>query len=105
MLTVLTVLTVFSALVLTPDHSRPCPGFTSERDLDAQRPEERLRPPQLTGEHPRITGATGESQRRWDEIEIPVEHRNSRCWRKKISGKPNWPRGWDWSDRMPLIRY
>jgi hypothetical protein len=26
-----------------PDHSRPCPAFTSERDLDAQRPQERLR--------------------------------------------------------------
>jgi hypothetical protein len=34
---------VFSALVLTLDHSRACPAFTSERDLDAQRPEERLR--------------------------------------------------------------
>jgi len=37
-----------------PDHSRPCPAFTRERDLDAQRPEERLRPSQQTGERPRI---------------------------------------------------
>jgi hypothetical protein len=37
-----------------PDHSRPCPAFSSERDLDAQRREKRLRPPQSTGERPRI---------------------------------------------------
>jgi hypothetical protein len=36
------------------DHSGPCPAFTRERDLDAQRPEECLRPPQPTGERPRI---------------------------------------------------
>src|SRR5271166_1710996 len=37
-----------------PDHSGACPAFTRERDLDAQRPQERLRPPQSTGERPRI---------------------------------------------------
>src|SRR6266478_3184853 len=37
-----------------PDHSCPGAAFTRERDLDAQRPEERLRPPQSTGERPRI---------------------------------------------------
>ena len=37
-----------------PDHPCPCSAFTRERDLDAQRPQERLRPPQSTGERPRI---------------------------------------------------
>jgi hypothetical protein len=36
------------------DHLGSCPAFTSERDIDTQRPEERLRPPQSTGERPRI---------------------------------------------------
>ena len=53
-LTMLTVLTQFSALVLTLIILRPGPAFTRERDLDAQRAEERLRPPQSTGERPRI---------------------------------------------------
>src|SRR6266446_6017743 len=35
-----------------PDHPCPCSAFTRERDLDAQRPQERLRPPQSTGERP-----------------------------------------------------
>jgi len=47
----LTVLTEFSALVFTLDHSCPRAVFTGKRDLDAQRPEKRLRPPQSTGEH------------------------------------------------------
>ena len=29
-----------------PNRSRPCTAFRGKRDLDAQRPEERLRPPQ-----------------------------------------------------------
>jgi hypothetical protein len=37
-----------------PDHSRSGAAFTRERDLDAQRPEKRLCPPQSTGERPRI---------------------------------------------------
>jgi hypothetical protein len=37
-----------------PDHSRSCPAFTREGDLDAQRPQERLRPRQSAGERPRI---------------------------------------------------
>src|SRR5262245_35645610 len=37
-----------------PDHSRPRTTFTGKRDLDPQRPEKRLRPPQSTGEHARI---------------------------------------------------
>jgi hypothetical protein len=37
------------------DHSRSCSAFARERDLDAQRPQERLRPPQSTGERPRIS--------------------------------------------------
>jgi hypothetical protein len=44
-----------------PDHSRACQGFTRERDLDAQRPEERLRPPQSTGERPRAVLAAAPS--------------------------------------------
>jgi len=48
----LTVVTVFSALVLTLIILVPGAAFV--RDLDAQRPEERLRPPQSTGEHSRI---------------------------------------------------
>jgi len=39
-----------------PDHSRPTPTFTRERDLDTERPQERLRPPQPIGECPRIFG-------------------------------------------------
>jgi hypothetical protein len=35
---------IFSARA-HPDHSRPQPAFTGERDLDAQCAEERLRPP------------------------------------------------------------
>jgi hypothetical protein len=31
------------------DHSGACPAFTREPDLDAQRPQKRLRPPQSTG--------------------------------------------------------
>ena len=41
----------------TPVHSnrsRPCPAFAGERDLDAQGPEKRLRPPQSPGERSRI---------------------------------------------------
>jgi hypothetical protein len=38
-----------------PDHSGPHPAFARERDLGAQRPQERLRPPQSTGERPRIS--------------------------------------------------
>ena len=37
-----------------PNHPRPCSAFARERDLDAQRPQERLRPPQSTGERPRV---------------------------------------------------
>jgi len=37
------------------DHSGPCAAFTRECDLDAQCPEECLRPPQPTGERPRIS--------------------------------------------------
>jgi hypothetical protein len=33
-----------------PDHSGPQPAFTRERDLDTQRPQERLRAPQAPGE-------------------------------------------------------
>jgi len=40
----LTVLTLFFSACAHPDHSRPCAAFTGKRDLDAQRPEERLRP-------------------------------------------------------------
>jgi hypothetical protein len=36
------------------DHSGPCAAFTRECDLDAQRPEECLRPPQPTSQRPRI---------------------------------------------------
>jgi hypothetical protein len=39
-----------------PDHSRPTPTFTRERDLDAQRPQERLRPSQSTGQRSRVLG-------------------------------------------------
>src|SRR5512132_778953 len=37
-----------------PDDPRPCAAFPGKRDLDAQRPEEGLRPPQSTGKGPRI---------------------------------------------------
>src|SRR2546422_10408250 len=53
-LTMLTVLTVFSALVLTLIILVPVRPSTSERDIDAQHPEERLRPSQSTGERPWI---------------------------------------------------
>src|SRR5271166_4266776 len=39
-----------------PDHSCPGPAFARERDLDAQGAQERLRPPQSTGQRPRISG-------------------------------------------------
>jgi hypothetical protein len=37
------------------DHSGPCAALTRECDLDAQCPEECLRPPQQTGKRPRIS--------------------------------------------------
>jgi len=52
----LTAPTVFSALVLTLIILIPAPAFTGECYLDAQRPQERLRPPQSAGERPRIFG-------------------------------------------------
>jgi hypothetical protein len=44
---------IFSARA-RPDHSGSCSTFTRKRDLDAQRPEDRLRPPQSTGERARV---------------------------------------------------
>src|ERR1700730_17036585 len=44
-----------------PNHPRPCSAFTRERDLNPQRPEERLCPPQSTGERPRRFWPTGAS--------------------------------------------
>ena len=37
-----------------PDHSRARAAFPGKRDLDAQRPEKGLCPPQSTGERSRI---------------------------------------------------
>jgi hypothetical protein len=46
-----------------PNHSCPGAAFTRERYLDAQRPPERLRPPQPTGERSRIFCPLGGCQR------------------------------------------
>src|SRR5262245_48018564 len=53
-LTMLTVLPLFFRTCAHPDDSRPGTTFTGITDLDAQRPEERLRSPQSTGERARI---------------------------------------------------
>jgi hypothetical protein len=37
-----------------PDHPRPHSAFTREGNLDPERPQERLRPPQPAGERPRV---------------------------------------------------
>src|SRR5262245_27843255 len=44
-----------------PDHSRPCTTFPEKCDLDAQRPEKRLRAPQPTGQRSRRFWPTGAS--------------------------------------------
>jgi hypothetical protein len=45
---------IFSTTRAHLDHSGPCAAFTRECDLDAQRPEGCLRPPQPTSQRPRI---------------------------------------------------
>jgi hypothetical protein len=47
-----------------PDDSRTGPAFTRKRDLDAQRPQERLCPSQSTGERPRRFWPAGGSGKR-----------------------------------------
>jgi hypothetical protein len=43
------------------DHSRSCSAFARECNLDAYRPQERLRPPQSAGERSRRFWPTGGS--------------------------------------------
>ena len=44
-----------------PDDPAAGAAFTTERDVDAQRPQERLRPAQAAGERARVFGPAGAS--------------------------------------------
>jgi hypothetical protein len=54
--TQLTVLTVNPGVKRYPDYSASCSAFTTEGNVDAERPKKRLRPTQVAGEGAGIFG-------------------------------------------------